>query len=132
MLVLVTANDFVKIFVGWVRLCYFFIKCMVVNRIGDLGLALSIFGIHVCFGSVDSSIETDLPRNLFDLLKNRFYGPAEISNEVAVALMTSPVHLGLNLQTDDNPAIVLHFGEVQGCHKTRYPNPVLCLVCACN
>ena len=26
---------------------------MVVNRIGDFGLALGIFGIFICFGSVD-------------------------------------------------------------------------------
>ena len=26
---------------------------MAVNRIGDFGLALGIFGIFVCFGSVD-------------------------------------------------------------------------------
>ena len=29
------------------------IKAMVVHRIGDFGLALGIFGIFICFGSVD-------------------------------------------------------------------------------
>ena len=29
------------------------IKAMVVNRIGDFGLALGVFGIFICFGSVD-------------------------------------------------------------------------------
>ena len=28
--------------------------------------------------------------------------------------------------------ITIHFGVVQGCHKTRSPNPLLCLIYACN
>ena len=70
MLILVTADNFVQMFVGWegVGLCSYLlinfwftriqankaaIKAMVVNRIGDFGLALGIFGIFICFGSVD-------------------------------------------------------------------------------
>nr|AZJ13587.1 NADH dehydrogenase subunit 5 [Endarachne binghamiae] len=70
MLILVTADNFVQMFVGWegVGLCSYLlinfwftriqankaaIKAMLVNRIGDFGLALSIFGIFVCFGAVD-------------------------------------------------------------------------------
>ena len=72
MLLLVTADNFVQMFVGWeegVGLCSYLsinfcficiqankaaIKAMVVNRIGDSGLALlGIFGIFICFGSVD-------------------------------------------------------------------------------
>ena len=71
-LVLVTADDFVQMFVGWegVGICSYLlinfcficiqankaaaIKAMVVNRIGDSGLALlGIFGIFISFGSVD-------------------------------------------------------------------------------
>ena len=70
MLILVTADNFVQMFVGWegVGLCSYLlinfwftriqankaaIKAMVVNRIGDFGLALGIFTIFVCFKAVD-------------------------------------------------------------------------------
>jgi len=70
MLLLVTADNFVQMFVGWegVGLCSYLlinfwftriqankaaIKAMLVNRVGDFGLALGIFGIFICFGAVD-------------------------------------------------------------------------------
>jgi NADH-ubiquinone oxidoreductase chain 5 len=70
MLILVTADNFVQMFVGWegVGLCSYLlinfwftriqankaaIKAMIVNRIGDFGLALGIFTIFVTFKSVD-------------------------------------------------------------------------------
>lgn len=70
MLILVTADNYVQLFVGWegVGLCSFLlinfwftriqankaaIKAMVVNRIGDFGLALGIFTIFVKFKAVD-------------------------------------------------------------------------------
>lgn len=70
MLILVTADNFVQMFVGWegVGLCSYLlinfwftriqankaaIKAMVINRIGDFGLALGIFSIFFCFGAVD-------------------------------------------------------------------------------
>merc|ERR1712127_34833 len=70
MLILVTADNFVQMFVGWegVGLCSYLlinfwftriqankaaIKAMIVNRIGDFGLALGIFTIFLCFRSVD-------------------------------------------------------------------------------
>jgi len=70
MLILVTADNFVQMFVGWegVGLCSYLlinfwftriqankaaIKAMVVNRIGDFGLALGIFTIFVSFKAVD-------------------------------------------------------------------------------
>lgn len=70
MLILVTADNFVQMFVGWegVGLCSYLlinfwftriqankaaIKAMLVNRVGDFGLALAIFGIFSCFGAVD-------------------------------------------------------------------------------
>ncbi|MBC8302500.1 MAG: NADH-quinone oxidoreductase subunit L [Pelagibacterales bacterium] len=72
MLILVTADNFVQMFVGWegVGLCSYLlinfwftriqankaaIKAMIVNRIGDFGLALGIFTIFVTFKSVDYS-----------------------------------------------------------------------------
>ena len=70
MLILVTADNFIQMFVGWegVGLCSYLlinfwftriqankaaIKAMVVNRIGDFGLALGIFTIFVKFKAVD-------------------------------------------------------------------------------
>ena len=70
MLILITADNYVQLFVGWegVGLCSFLlinfwfariqankaaIKAMVINRIGDFGLALGIFLIFAHFKSVD-------------------------------------------------------------------------------
>jgi len=70
MLILVTSDNFVQMFVGWegVGLCSFLlinfwftriqankaaIKAMVVNRIGDFGLALGIFTIFLKFKALD-------------------------------------------------------------------------------
>jgi len=72
MLILVTADNFIQLFVGWegVGLCSFLlinfwftriqankaaIKAMIVNRIGDFGLALGIFAIYITFNSVEYS-----------------------------------------------------------------------------
>jgi NADH-ubiquinone oxidoreductase chain 5 len=72
MLILVTADNFVQMFVGWegVGLCSYLlinfwftriqankaaIKAMIMNRIGDFGLALGIFCIFIYFGAVDYS-----------------------------------------------------------------------------
>jgi NADH-quinone oxidoreductase subunit L len=84
MLILVTGNNFLMMFVGWegVGLCSYLLigfwfdkakgegwknsnaarKAMIVNRIGDFGLLLGIFGIFWTFGTLD------------------FYKPGEIAN----------------------------------------------------
>jgi NADH-ubiquinone oxidoreductase chain 5 len=73
MLILVTADNFIQLFVGWegVGLCSFLlinfwftriqankaaIKAMIVNRVGDFGLALGIFSIYIFFNSVEYSV----------------------------------------------------------------------------
>nr|AMN87282.1 NADH dehydrogenase subunit 5 [Pyropia endiviifolia] len=70
MIVLVTADNFVQMFLGWegvglasyllinfwyTRLCanQAAIKALVVNRVGDFGLSLGIFSIFYLFGSLD-------------------------------------------------------------------------------
>src|SRR5262249_7818190 len=72
MLVLVLAENFLLLFVGWegVGLCSYLLigydyhkkfaadagkKAFVVNRIGDFGFILGIFGIFALFGTVDFS-----------------------------------------------------------------------------
>jgi len=86
MLILVTADNFIQMFVGWegVGLCSYLlinfwftriqankaaIKAMFMNRIGDFGLALGIFCIFVTFGAVDySTIFTLAPYFLSDTI----------------------------------------------------------------
>ena len=70
MLMLITADNFVQMFFGWegvglasyLLINFWFtrlqanksaIKAMVVNRVGDFGLALGVFGIFASFHSVD-------------------------------------------------------------------------------
>jgi NADH-quinone oxidoreductase subunit L len=70
MLMLVTADNFVQMYFGWegVGLASYLligfwyerpsanaaaIKAFVVNRVGDFGFALGIFGVYLVFGSVD-------------------------------------------------------------------------------
>jgi NADH-ubiquinone oxidoreductase chain 5 len=70
MLILVTADNYVQLFVGWegVGLCSYLLinfwftriqanksalKAMIINRIGDVGLALGIFTLFVKFKAVD-------------------------------------------------------------------------------
>jgi len=72
MLLLVTADNFMQLFVGWegVGLCSYLlinfwftriqankaaIKAMIVNRVGDFGLALGIFSIYITFNSIEYS-----------------------------------------------------------------------------
>ena len=73
MLTLVTANNFLQMFVGWegVGLCSYLlinfwftriqankaaIKAMLINRIGDFALLLAIFGIYFVFNSLDYDV----------------------------------------------------------------------------
>jgi NADH:ubiquinone oxidoreductase subunit 5 (subunit L)/multisubunit Na+/H+ antiporter MnhA subunit len=83
MLMLVTADNFLQLFFGWegVGLCSFLlinfwftrlqankaaIKAMIVNRIGDIGLALGIFFLFNNFKSVDFAVIFCLIPHFFD------------------------------------------------------------------
>jgi NADH-ubiquinone oxidoreductase chain 5 len=86
MLILVTADNFLQLFVGWegVGLCSYLlinfwftriqankaaIKAMIVNRVGDFGLALGIFSIYITFNSVEySTVFALVPLFEFDFL----------------------------------------------------------------
>jgi len=80
MLVLVLASNFVMMFVGWegVGLCSYLLigyyfdrreandaarKAFVVNRIGDVGFVLAIFGIFAAFGTTQFSAVMDAARS---------------------------------------------------------------------
>lgn len=73
MIILVTADNYLQLFIGWegVGLCSYLlinfwftriqanksaIKAMIVNRIGDLGLALAMFTMAYSFGSLDFTV----------------------------------------------------------------------------
>jgi NADH-ubiquinone oxidoreductase chain 5 len=73
MLMLITADNFIQLFLGWegVGLCSYLlinfwftrlqankaaIKAMVINRVGDVGLALGVFSIFVVFKTCDYSV----------------------------------------------------------------------------
>jgi proton-translocating NADH-quinone oxidoreductase chain L len=73
MLILITANNFLQMFVGWegVGLCSYLlinfwftriqankaaIKAMLVNRLGDFGILLAIFAIYFVFNSLDYDV----------------------------------------------------------------------------
>ena len=108
MLVLVTANNFLMLFVGWegVGLCSFLLigfwwdkkmpegwknsnaarKAFIINRVGDFGVLMSLFLIFWTFGTLD------------------FYKPAELPNTESKYLVHWREHNGLleHKETDDH------------------------------
>nr|QWK45004.1 NADH dehydrogenase subunit 5 [Analipus japonicus] len=122
MLILVTADNFVQMFVGWegVGLCSYLlinfwftraqankaaIKAMLVNRIGDFGLALGIFGIYMCFGAVDYATVFALAPQLSSLSLIFFNIELKALNLIGVLLFVGAVgksaQLGLHTWLPD-------------------------------
>lgn len=83
MLILVTADNFVQLFIGWegVGLCSYLLinywytriqanksamKAMIVNRVGDIGLALAMFAIYNTFKSLDFATVFSLAHTMQD------------------------------------------------------------------
>lgn len=73
MLILITSDNFMQLFLGWegVGLCSYLlisfwftrlqanksaIKAIIVNKIGDFGIAIAIFSIFSTFGSLEYSV----------------------------------------------------------------------------
>ena len=122
MLVLVTANNFLMLFVGWegVGLCSFLLigfwwdkktpegwknsnaarKAFIINRVGDFGLLMAMFMIFWTFGTLD------------------FYKSAELPNTEAKYLVHWREHNGLlahetDADHEDEPAADDHDAEYQ-------------------
>nr|QWK44508.1 NADH dehydrogenase subunit 5 [Desmarestia aculeata] len=122
MLILVTADNFVQMFVGWegVGLCSYLlinfwftriqankaaIKAMLVNRAGDFGLALGIFGIFICFGAVDYATVFALAPQLSSFTLFFFNFEFEALNLIGILLFVGAVgksaQLGLHTWLPD-------------------------------
>jgi len=117
MLILVTADNFLQLFCGWegVGLCSFLlinfwftriqankaaIKAMIVNRIGDFGLALGIFSIYILFNSVEYSTVFSLvpfyEKTSICFLGFEFHGLTLIAFLLFVGAMGKSAQLGLH------------------------------------
>nr|BCY16101.1 NADH dehydrogenase subunit 5 [Trachynema groenlandicum] len=122
MLILVTADNFVQMFVGWegVGLCSYLlinfwftriqankaaIKAMLVNRVGDFGLALGIFGIFICFNAVDYATVFALAPQLSTLTLTFFNIEFNALNLIGILLFVGAVgksaQLGLHTWLPD-------------------------------
>jgi proton-translocating NADH-quinone oxidoreductase chain L len=90
MLILITANNFLQMFVGWegvglssyLLINFWFtriqankaaIKAMLVNRVGDFFILISLFLIHLVFNSLDYDIVFNLSKTFESLKINFFY-----------------------------------------------------------
>jgi NADH-ubiquinone oxidoreductase chain 5 len=122
MLMLITADNFIQLFFGWeaVGLCSYLlinfwftrlqanvaaIKAMIVNRVGDLGLALGIFLIFTVFNSVDYSVVFSLipyfiGKNI-SFLNVEFDAITTIGLLLVIGVMGKSAQLGLHTWLPD-------------------------------
>ena len=122
MLILVTADNYIQLFVGWegVGLCSFLlinfwftriqankaaIKAMIVNRIGDFGLAIGIFIMFVNFKAVDyATVFSMVPYFLdykFNFILMDFQLLSLISFFLFIGAMGKSAQLGLHTWLPD-------------------------------
>jgi len=104
MLILVMANNFLLMFVGWegVGLCSYLligfwyekksasdagIKAFVVNRVGDFGFVLAVLLIFLTFGTLDfSEVFAAVPTSLGNVTYNLFGGEITVITLIALLL----------------------------------------------
>lgn len=150
MLVLVTANSFLMLFVGWegVGLCSFLLigfwfdrqrgegwrnsnaarKAFIVNRIGDFGLMLAIFLIFWTFGTL--SFTTPDSKGVFDLAQQWIaagnhvvlFGNVNIPFSTALTLITLFMLVGVTGKSAQIPLFVWLPDAMAG------PTPVSALI----
>lgn len=122
MIVLVTANNFIQMFVGWegVGLCSYLlinfwytriqankaaIKAMLVNRIGDLNIIFAIVTIFYLFKSVDYSTVFALAYNFTNTTINIFNYDINILNLICIFIFMGAVgksaQIGLHVWLPD-------------------------------
>ena len=122
MLTLISADNFLQLFFGWeaVGLCSYLlinfwftrlqantaaIKAMLVNRVGDLGLALGIFLIFMVFNSVDYSIVFSLvpyySAKTITFLNMEFNLITLINLLLVIGVMGKSAQLGLHVWLPD-------------------------------
>ncbi len=117
MLILVTANNFLQLFVGWegvglasyLLIGFWFkkpsanaaaIKAFLVNRVGDFGLIIAIALIYLTFGSINfSDVFAAVPQHLndsFTLLGAEFNAITTIAILLFVGAMGKSAQIGLH------------------------------------
>jgi proton-translocating NADH-quinone oxidoreductase chain L len=122
MLILVTADNFIQLFVGWegVGLCSYLlinfwysrlqankaaIKAMLVNRVGDFGLALGIAAIFITFRSVEYEVVFAAASSAVGQKFLLFGVPVDVMNLICILLFVGAVgksaQLGLHTWLPD-------------------------------
>jgi NADH-quinone oxidoreductase subunit L len=123
MLMLVTANNLVQMFFGWEGVglasylligfwfkkpsaCAAAIKAFVVNRVGDLGFMLGIFGVFLVFGTVQiptilATAPTVLAHSTIGFLGHRFDTATVLCVLLFIGAMGKSAQLGLHTWLPD-------------------------------
>jgi proton-translocating NADH-quinone oxidoreductase chain L len=122
MIVLVTADNFVQLFIGWegVGLCSYLLinfwftriqanksamKAMIVNRIGDIGVSLGLFAIFYVFKSLDFStvfgMINEMKNETIIILTYEFHALTLISILLFIGAIGKSAQLGLHTWLPD-------------------------------
>jgi NADH-ubiquinone oxidoreductase chain 5 len=108
MLMLITADNFIQLFLGWegVGLCSYLlinfwftrlqankaaIKAMVINRVGDVGLALGVFSIFVVFKTCDYSVVFSLVPHVIGITYNFLGFEVDATSAIGLLLFVGAV-----------------------------------------